>query len=119
MKKKVLIIEDSQFMRMKIREALLAAGCNIVGEAGDGESALEMIKKVKPDIITLDNILPDTEGVDLLKIIKSAQPKIHVIIISSLGLQSTINDTLALGADYYLVKPFTAEEIQNVIGKID
>jgi len=118
MNNKVLIIEDSQFMRLQIHDALVAAGCKVVGEAADGKSALEMISQVKPDIITLDNILPDTEGVDLLKIIKSTHPKIHVIIISSLGLQSIINDTLALGADYYLVKPFTPKEIQNVIDKI-
>jgi two-component system chemotaxis response regulator CheY len=68
MSKNVLIVDDSLYMRTIIKDALQLNGYHIVGQAANGEQAIDMAFELKPDIITLDNILPDMIGIDVLKI---------------------------------------------------
>src|SRR5882672_3689860 len=98
MSKTLLIVDDSIYMRSMINQLATAAGYNIVGEAGDGETAISMAISLKPDLITLDNILPDMIGIDILRILKEDE-KIpsKVIIISAVGQETVINEGLSLG----------------------
>lgn len=120
MKNRILIVDDSKFMRKVIVEAVTKAGFEVVGEATNGKTAIDMAFKLTPDLIALDNILPDMVGVDVLKAIKSKETlaESKVILLSTVGQQSGINEGLSLGASDYLIKPFTEEEIihsfQNV-----
>ena len=68
MSKNVLIVDDSLYMRTLIKDALSENGFNIVGEAANGEEAIDLAFELLPDIITLDNILPDMIGTDILKV---------------------------------------------------
>lgn len=107
MKTRVLIVDDSNFMRKMIGDVLSKQeGVEIVGTAGNGEDALDMALELKPDLITLDNILPDINGIDILKTLKKNIPDIKVIMISAVGQQSVINEAMEIGAIDYLVKPF-------------
>lgn len=112
MKKRILIVDDSNYMRKMINNALTVAGYEVIGEAASGEAAIDMALELKPDVITLDNILPDMVGVDVLKILKSDERlESKVIMVSAVGQESSIREGLSLGASDYLVKPFTSEEI--------
>jgi len=118
MSKKVLVVDDSLYMRTVIKDALIAAGYDVVGQAANGESAIDMSLELQPDLITLDNILPDMLGLDILKVIKSEELKSKVIMISAVGQQSVIDEGITLGADDYIVKPFTNEQLVEKINKI-
>jgi two-component system, chemotaxis family, chemotaxis protein CheY len=118
MSKKVLVVDDSLYMRTVIKDALVAAGYDVVGQAANGESAIDMSLELQPDLITLDNILPDMLGLDILKAIKSEELKSKVIMISAVGQQSVIDEGMTLGADDYIVKPFTNEQLVEKINKI-
>lgn len=118
MNKKVLVVDDSLYMRTVIKDALVAAGYDVVGQAANGESAIDMSLELQPDLITLDNILPDMLGLDILKVIKSEELKSKVIMISAVGQQSVIDEGMTLGADDYIVKPFTNEQLVEKINKI-
>lgn len=112
MSKNVLIVDDSMFMRTMINDALVGAGYNVVGQAGDGETAIEMALELKPDIITLDNILPDMIGLDILRILlKEEELDTKVVMISAVGQDSAINEGKSLGAKDYIVKPFTSDDL--------
>ena len=115
MKKTVLIVDDSSYTRKTIRVALTKAGYEIIGEAATGETAIDLAIELDPDIITLDNILPDMLGLDILKIIKSEKLKAGVVIISAIGHQSTVSDGYDLGAEKYIVKPFTATDVVSAV----
>ena len=78
---KILICDDAVFMRMTIREALKNAGHEIIGEAENGEEALKLYKKLKPDLVTMD-LLMKTSGVDSIKNIKKTDPKAKIVIVS-------------------------------------
>lgn len=118
MKKTVLIVDDSSYSRKVIKLALTKAGYEVIGEAESGEMAIDMAIEMNPDIITLDNILPDMLGLDILKIIKEENLKAQIIMISAIGQQSTVSDGLKLGALKYIVKPFTATDVINAVKEI-
>jgi two-component system chemotaxis response regulator CheY len=119
MTKTVLIVDDSLYMRTMINEALLTAGFNVVGQAGNGESAIDMALELQPDLITLDNILPDMIGTDILRVLKQEENiKSRVVMISAVGQESVIQEGLSLGASDYIVKPFTSEGLIDIVKKI-
>lgn len=117
MSKKVLIVDDSLYMRTIIKDALVAKGYEVVGQAANGESAIDMALDLQPDIITLDNILPDMLGLDILKTLKEEELDSKIIMISAVGQQSVVDEGLKLGLDDYIVKPFTAEQLIETLEK--
>lgn len=118
MGKKVLVIDDSLYMRTLIKDALSAAGFEVVGMAATGESGIDMAFEFQPDIITLDNILPDMLGIDILKVFKEEEVKSKVVMISAVGQQSVVDEGMKLGALDYIVKPFTSDQLIEVVKKI-
>ncbi|MDH5366259.1 MAG: response regulator [Cyclobacteriaceae bacterium] len=118
MSKKVLIVDDSLYMRTLIKDALTEEGYEIVGEAPNGETAIDLIMKFEPDLITLDNILPDMIGTDVLRKLKEEGLDAKVIMISAVGQQSVINEGIELGATEYMIKPFTAEDLVELVNRI-
>jgi two-component system chemotaxis response regulator CheY len=112
MKKTVLVVDDSMYMRTLIKDALIDAGYDVIGEAANGESAIDQAMALNPDLITLDNILPDMIGTDILRVIKGEEAlKSKVIMISAVGQESVIQEGMEIGAEDYIVKPFTSEEL--------
>jgi two-component system, chemotaxis family, chemotaxis protein CheY len=96
--KNVLVVDDSLYMRTIIKDALETAGYKVVGQAANGEEAIDMAFELKPDIITLDNILPDMVGIDILKVYTNEGLLSKVIMISAVGQESVIQEGLTLGA---------------------
>ena len=113
---KVLIVDDSAFTIASIRKTVEAMdGYEVIGEAIDGRSAYKKAKTLKPDIITLDNILPDTIGTKLIKPFKKLLPYVKILMVSAIQQHSVTQEALDLGADEYLVKPFKDEELMEAI----
>lgn len=115
MTKKVLIVDDSLYMRTLIKDALEGGGYEIVGQASNGEEAIDLAFELQPDIITLDNILPDMIGTDILKVYKDEGLPCKVIMISAVGQESVISESIQLGVSKYLVKPFTSEQLLEAV----
>ena len=118
MKNRVLIVDDSIYMRLTIRTALEKAGYEVVGEAANGESAIEMALDLKPDLITLDNVLPDMFGKELLKILTEEELETHILMVSAVGQDSVVKEELSLGAMDYIVKPFDEDQLINAVNNI-
>ncbi|REE01007.1 response regulator [Marinoscillum furvescens] len=118
MSKKVLIVDDSIYMRSLIRTALEEEGLEIVGEAKDGETAIDLALETTPDLITLDNILPDMMGFEILKVLRDQGLESKVIMISAVGQQTVVNKGKELGASDYIVKPFTSESLLEVVNRV-
>lgn len=118
MSKKVLIVDDSIYMRSLIRSALEEAGFEVVGEAKNGETAIDLALDLQPDLITLDNILPDMMGFEILKVLRENGLESKVIMISAVGQQTVVNKGKELGASDYIVKPFTSEGLIEVVNRV-
>lgn len=112
-----LIVDDSLYMRMLIKKSLQKIGCRIVGEAGSGEAAIRLAVEYQPDLITLDNILPDMYGIGVLKILRNMHINSKIVMISAVGQQAFVGKGLSMGASYYIVKPFTPEVLIDTVKK--
>lgn len=117
MKKRILIVDDSFYMRTMLKNMLTDAGYEVVGEAPDGQTALQMALDTKPDLVTLDVILPDNTGLDVLKGIKKDQPDMKVVIVSAVGQEVIVREAMNFGALAYIVKPFSEDKVLEVVGK--
>ncbi len=117
MTKNVLIVDDSLHMRTLIKNALETGGYTVVGQAANGEEAIDMAIELQPDFITLDNILPDMIGIDILKAYQEEGLKSKVVMISAVGQETVVNEGLRLGARAYIVKPFTSDQLIDAILK--
>lgn len=92
-----------------------AGGYEIVGEAGTGETAIDLCIGLEPDLITLDNILPDMHGLDILRAIREDGIEAKVVMVSALGQASIVAESRELGASNYVVKPFDPQNLVNVV----
>ena len=115
MKNRILIVDDSFYMRTMLKIMLSVAGYEIVGEAPNGQTALQLAKETNPDLITLDVILPDNTGLDVLKGIKKDNPDMKVVIVSAVGQEVIVNEALENGALAYIVKPFSEEKVLETV----
>lgn len=119
MAKKVLIVDDSLYMRTLIKDALLENGFDIIGQVETGEKAIDLALELKPDIITLDNILPDMIGLDILKTLKEEGLESKIVMISAVGQQSVVDEAIALGAETYLTKPFATSKLLDTLNSLN
>lgn len=114
-----LIVEDAAFMREIYRYALKnCPSINIIGEAVDGNQAIQLIAEHKPDVILLDLVLPLKSGLDILKELYAISPKTKVVVISSIEDENIMKKAKALGAVNYIKKPFTKAEIIETFNEI-
>ncbi len=117
MASKILIVDDAAFMRMMIKDILTKNGFEVVGEAQDGNQAIEKYKELDPDLVTLDITMPEMDGITALKEIKSTNPEAKVIMCSAMGQQAMVIDAIQAGAKDFIVKPFQADRVLEAINK--
>lgn len=104
--KRVLIVDDAAFMRHVLRETLERCGFEVVGEAENGVKAIRLFRKLKPDVVTMDLTMPALSGVDSIKVLKLIDEDAKIIVISSSGKKSAVEEAIEAGASSFLVKPF-------------
>lgn len=118
MSKTVLVVDDSLFMRSVIRKTIEGAGYRVIGEAATGEQALDMAFELQPNYITLDIILPDMIGIDLLEHMRKQGIESKIIMVSAVGQECVVKEGMRMGAKGYLVKPFTADQLIDTMSKV-
>ncbi len=111
MSRTVMIVDDALFMRNILRNTLKAHGYTVAAEAASGIEAMKFLHDHRPDVITLDIILPDANGLDLLDEILQARPGTKVVICSAIGQEAIIRKAMERGAAGFIQKPFTPEKI--------
>lgn len=118
MAKTVLITDDTAFMRMTLRNVIEKNGYEVVGEAGDGEQAVELYKELRPDMVTMDITMPKMDGITAIKEIMKIDPGAKIIVCSAMGQKPMVIEALSAGAKDFLVKPFDAERVVESLRKI-
>jgi two-component system chemotaxis response regulator CheY len=114
----VLVVDDSLFMRTAMSKILTENGMEIVGQAEDGSAAVEKYKDLNPDLVTMDIIMPEKSGIDAVREILAHDPEAIIIMCSALGQKALVDDALNAGATDFLVKPFNASSVVEVVEKV-
>ena len=120
MSQTVLICDDAIFMRTMISDILAQAGFEIVGEAETGVQAVDKYKQLKPDLVTMDIVMPDMGGIDAVREIIKEDPGAKILMCSAMGQQALVIEAIQAGARDFVVKPFqpsrVLEAVQRVLG---
>jgi two-component system chemotaxis response regulator CheY len=114
---RVLVVDDSKFMRMALKNILNKAGMEVVGEAEKDIEAVEKYKELKPDLVTMDVIMPTESGLNAVRDICNYDPGARIIMVSAMGQESIIEEAMSLGAKGFVVKPVKSEELAKAISK--
>ncbi|MCC6319249.1 MAG: response regulator [Gemmatimonadaceae bacterium] len=116
----VLICDDAIFMRTMLGDILSQAGFDIIGEAETGAQAVERYRTLKPDLVTMDIVMPDMGGIDAVREITRQDPAARVLMCSAMGQQALVVEAIQAGAKDFVVKPFqpsrVLEAVQRVLG---
>lgn len=114
----VLIVDDAMFMRRMLADILQKGGYQILGEGASGKEAVEKYKELKPDLVTMDIIMPDMSGIEAVKEIKKTDPKAKILIVSAMGQQALVMEAIQAGALDFVVKPFQPSRVLEAIERI-
>jgi two-component system chemotaxis response regulator CheY len=115
---RALIVDDSQFIRLSISNYLQNNNIIVVGQASNGNEAIELYKELRPDVVTMDITMPDMDGVETVKRIIDIHPKAKIIICSAVNQQPLLIEAIKAGAKSYLIKPLSEERVILEINKV-
>ena len=113
----VLIVDDALFMRMMIRDILSKDGFEIAGEAENGAEAVERFKEVQPDLVTMDIVMPEMDGIEAVKQIMKIDPNAKILMCSAMGQQPLVVEALEAGAKDFIIKPFQPAKVIEAVEK--
>jgi two-component system, chemotaxis family, chemotaxis protein CheY len=116
---RIMIVDDSLFMRRILSDILVKFKHQVVAEARNGFEAVKLYDQLMPDVVTMDITMPQLDGIRALTLIKARHPDAKVIMVSAMGQQSHMMEAANLGAGGFIIKPFNArsilEELSNCI----
>ena len=116
----VLVCDDAIFMRTMISDILQQSGFDVIGEAETGVEAVAQYRKLRPDLVTMDIVMPDMGGIDAVREITKFDPNARILMCSAMGQQALVVEAIQAGAKDFVVKPFqpsrVLEAVQRVLG---
>ena len=117
MNKRALVVDDSMLMRRMIADILSNSGWDVVAEAANGEEAVALYGQFRPDAVTLDIVMPGTNGMFALERILQVDPRAKIVVISALNQTKLISEAIRKGAQDFIAKPFLPEQVQETLNR--
>jgi two-component system chemotaxis response regulator CheY len=114
----VLVCDDAVFMRTMVSDILSQAGFTVVGEAENGKQAVEKYQQLKPDLVTMDIIMPEMGGIEAVKQITQMDPAARILMCSAMGQQALVQEALQAGARDFVVKPFQPSLVLEAVQRV-
>ncbi|OZU90224.1 two-component system response regulator [Virgibacillus indicus] len=115
---KVLVVDDAKFMRITLASILEKENHEIIGEAENGKDAIELYKKLRPELVTMDITMPVMDGIDAIRGIMAFDSNATVIVCSAMGQQKVVVEAIESGAKDFIVKPFEENHIFETIARV-
>lgn len=113
----IVIADDNDMMRSILRGMLRNQEYDVVGEARNGSVAVEIVGRLKPDIVCMDVMMPEKNGIAALAEIKAAQPNVEIIMVTSSSDPETVQESILNGASGFIIKPFNAARVLDTLAK--
>jgi len=118
---RVLIVDDALFMRKMLSDILKNEGIEVCGEAENGKEAVEKYKELRPDLVTMDIVMPKMEeidGVSAVREIMKIEPQAKIIMVSAMGQHSLVVEAIQAGAKDFVTKPFQPSRVIEAIKRV-
>ncbi len=114
---RVLIVDDALLIRQMLRTILARGNYEVIGEAADGGEAVTRYDQLRPDVVLLDIMMPEVDGVTALRQIIANHPDARVVMCSALDQKAVITEALQAGARDFIIKPFTPDKVREAVQK--
>lgn len=118
MDKRLLIVDDALIIREMIKDAVAADGWSVVAEGSDGSQAVELYRRHRPDVVTLDLVMPEYDGLYALREIMASDPAARVLVVSAIDQSDVLQQAIRLGAADFIVKPFDNDRLRTALGQL-
>lgn len=115
---RILLVDDTKFMRVTLTNMLTKAGHEIVGEGINGNHAVDLYRKLQPDLAIMDITMPQMNGLEAVKAIRGEFPKAKIIMCSAMGQQRMIVEAIKSGAKDFIVKPFVESAVLDAVHRV-
>jgi len=117
---RVLVVDDATFMRSMIKDILQNASgrYEVVGEASNGREAIARYRELNPQLVTMDIVMPQLDGIEATREILKIDPAANVVMCSAMGQEALVVESISAGARDFIVKPFTSERVLQVLAKV-
>lgn len=115
---RVMVVDDALFMRNMLKDIFVRAGYEVVAETDNGEAAPQLYQDTKPDLVTMDIVMPKKSGIEALQEIIATDPQARVVMVSALGQDSLVLEAVEAGARDFIVKPFREDKVLETIRRI-
>lgn len=116
---KILLVDDALMMRVLLREILEAGGYEVIAEATDGKEAMELYRTHRPDVVTMDIVMPIQGGIETVRALRIFDPEARVVMVSAMGQEWLITEAMEAGALAYLLKPFNPDQVLSVMRMVE
>jgi two-component system chemotaxis response regulator CheY len=116
--RRLLVVDDALFMRKLISGVAAEAGWEVAGEAGNGEEAVSLYRELKPDLVTMDLVMPVMGGLEALRKIRELDPRAQVVVVTALDQKNALMESIRDGALDFIVKPFERQRVLNLFNKL-
>jgi two-component system, chemotaxis family, chemotaxis protein CheY len=118
MTKRLLITDDAMIIRQIIKDMATSAGWEVVGEAANGQEAIDRYRELHPDAVTLDLVMPEHDGLHALHGIMEFDPEAKVLVVSALEQRGVLKDAIKAGAADFVAKPFDRKSLQATLDQL-
>lgn len=118
MARTLLVTDDAVIIRQIIKDTVTTAGWEVVGEASNGQEAIDRYRELRPDAVTLDLVIPDHDGLHALRGIMEFDPEAKVIVVSALEQRGVLKDAFSAGAADFVSKPFDKQTLQATLEQL-
>ena len=111
---RLLVVDDALIMRAMIKDIARQAGWEIAGEATTGRECLERYRELTPDLVTLDIVMPEMDGVEALRQLRDEHPQAAVVMVTAIDQREKLTECIRLGARDFIVKPFDRDHLRSL-----
>ncbi|MFM8802639.1 MAG: response regulator [Planctomycetia bacterium] len=108
---RILVVDDAMIMRAIIKDIAVQAGWEVAGEAANGAEGVARYRELKPDLVTLDIVMPEMDGVEALRTLRAEHPEARVVMVTAIDQRAKLSECIQLGAVDFVVKPFDKQRL--------
>lgn len=117
--KKILIVDDATYVRNRLKKIIdKIKFAEVVGEASNGEDAVSLYKDLKPDLVTMDLVMPNYDGLQAIDAIMKIDKSAKIVVVSAMGQELSVAEAMEKGAKEYITKPFKDDEVSKIVEHI-
>jgi len=117
MAKTVLVVDDAPIIRLMLKDIITFHGYEVVGEGNNGFEGVKLYKELKPNVVTMDIIMPEKDGIEALQEILAFDPAAKVVMVTAIDQRESLMKAIRIGAADYIVKPFENDRVLSAIKK--